>query len=367
MDTDGREVLAEVGSGGAHQPRVVSVVGARPQFVKVSAFTRALATIPGIQSILVHTGQHFDPGMSTVFFNELGIAEPHVNLGIGGGSHGEATGRMLAAIESVILTEKPDLVVVFGDTNSTLAGALAAAKLHVPIAHLEAGVRSFNRLMPEEINRVLTDHISALLLAPTATAVSNLHAEGIHRGVHEVGDLMFDSARFAATECKRSTILTQLGVKERNYSVATLHRAENTADRSVLLELIDFLRARSAEHPLVFPIHPRTRKAVDQWRISLDGMIVCEPLGYLDMHRLMRSAARIFTDSGGIQNEAYFHRVPCVTLRDETEWIETIQTGWNRLWKVPHYEPRRAIPGYGDGRAAERATAIILDFLGARQ
>jgi UDP-GlcNAc3NAcA epimerase len=366
METDGGKALADVQSGDTHRTRVLSVVGARPQFVKVAAFARALAAVPGIQSILVHTGQHFDRGMSAVFFDELGIAEPHVNLGIGGGSHGEATGRMLAAIEAVILAEKPDLVVVFGDTNSTLAGALAAAKLHVPVAHLEAGVRSFNRLMPEEINRVLTDHISALLLAPTATAVGNLHAEGIDHGVHKVGDLMFDSARFAATECERSTILTQLGLKERGYSVATLHRAENTADRSVLVELIDFLKEQAHEHPLVLPIHPRTRKVVDQWGISLDGIIVCEPLGYLDMHRLIRSAATIFTDSGGVQNEAYFHRVPCVTLRDETEWVETVEAGWNRLWKVPHYQPRRDIPGYGDGRAAERAIVVIQEFLGGR-
>ena len=362
MGTDERKVLASAKSGGTHRPRVLSIVGARPQFVKVAAFTRALAQIPSIHSILVHTGQHFDPGMSAVFFDELGIPEPHVNLGLGGGSHGEATGRMLIAIESVILAEKPDLVVVFGDTNSTLAGALAAAKLNVPVAHLEAGLRSFNRLMPEEINRVLTDHISALLLAPTTTAVSNLHAEGIRRGVHEVGDLMFDSARFAATACERSTMLTQLGLNERNFSLATLHRAENTAERAVLKELIDFLREQAREQPLVFPMHPRTRKVVDEWDISLDGLIVCEPLGYLDMHRLMQSATTIFTDSGGVQNEAYFHRVPCVTLRDETEWVETIAAGWNRLWRVPHYLPRRDIAGYGDGWAAERAVDKIQEF-----
>ena len=314
----------------------------------------------------MHTGQHFDAAMSRVFFDELAIAPPHVNLGIHGGNHGAMTGRMLAGIEEVILAERPDLVLVPGDTNSTLAGALAAAKLQVPVAHLEAGLRSFNRAMPEEINRVVTDHVSALLLCPTETATRNLRREGIVEGVHDIGDVMYDSTLFAAAEARRSAVLDRLGLAERPYAVATIHRAESTATRETLAELIGFLAERARDCAVVMPLHPRTRREIERWRLDLGPIVACEPLGYLDMHRLMQSARAVYTDSGGLQKEAYFHRVPCVTLRSETEWVETVAAGWNRLWRGPDYAPRRDIASYGDGHAAERALDIIVAYLKCR-
>lgn len=343
--------------------RVLTVVGARPQFVKAAAISRAIAARGDITEILVHTGQHFDPALSWVFFDELQIPEPKLNLGIHGGRHGEMTGRMLEALEHVMLAEAPDLVLVPGDTTSTLAGALAAAKLHIPIAHLEAGLRSFNRRMPEEVNRVLTDHVSALLFCPTETAVDNLHREGIAAGVHNVGDVMYDAARFAAANLHRSDILQRLDLQPRAYAVATLHRAENTDDRYVLSEMIGFLRERARDCPVVFPVHPRTRQRIFEWDIGLGPLVICDPLGYLDMHCLLQSAVTVFTDSGGLQKEAYFHRVPCVTLRGETEWVETVAAGWNRLWKGADYAPRREISDYGDGHAAEKAVDIIVEHL----
>jgi UDP-GlcNAc3NAcA epimerase len=343
--------------------RILTVVGARPQFVKAAAMSRAIAGRDGVSEILVHTGQHFDAQMSQIFFDELGIAPPRVNLGIHGGGHGEMTGRMLVALEQIIIEAKPDLVLVPGDTTSTLAGALAAAKLHVPVAHLEAGLRSFNRRMPEEINRVLTDHVSAVLLCPTETTVANLRREGIKAGVHHIGDVMYDATLFAAAAARRSQILDRLGIAGHRYTVATVHRAESTADRTTLNEILAFLRERARECTIVFPIHPRTRKEIEAWGLDLSGILICDPVGYLDMHRLLRSAVAVFTDSGGLQKEAYFHRVPCVTLRSETEWVETIEAGWNRLWKGPDYVPRRDITSYGDGHAAEKAVSLIVDHL----
>jgi UDP-GlcNAc3NAcA epimerase len=343
--------------------RIMSVVGARPQFVKAAAMSRAIAAHGGFAEITVHTGQHFDPKMSDIFFDELQIAEPRHHLGIHGGTHGEMTGRMLAALERVMLEETPDLVLVPGDTTSTLAGALAAAKLHLPVVHLEAGLRSYNRRMPEEINRVLTDHVSTLLLCPTPTAVNNLSHEGIVTGVHEIGDVMYDATLFARGAAAGSDVLRRLGISDRPYAIATLHRAENTDDREVLAEILAFLRAEARERPIVFPVHPRTRKQIAQRRLDMGELLACEPLGYLDMHRLLQSASAVYTDSGGLQKEAYFHRVPCVTLRSETEWVETIECGWNRLWKDERYAPRRDIAAYGDGHAAERAVAIIAEWL----
>jgi len=329
--------------------RILTVVGARPQFVKAAAISRAIAARDGISEILVHTGQHFDPDMSQVFFDDLGLEPPRINLGIHDGGHGDMTGRMLAALERVIIAEQPDLVLVPGDTNSTLAGALAAAKLHVPVAHLEAGLRSFNRGMPEEVNRVLTDHLSALLLCPTETAVGNLDREGIVDGVHNIGDVMYDAALFAAAASRGSSILDRLGIAERSYAVATIHRAESTEDRETLSEILDYVRCQVRDLTVVFPLHPRTRKQMSMWKLDLEGFLTCGPLGYLDMHRLLRSA--------------YFHRVPCVTLRGETEWLETIEAGWNRLWKGPDYAPRREITAFGDGHAAEKAVELIAGFL----
>jgi len=343
-------------------PRILTVVGARPQFVKAAAISRAIAARDDVSEILVHTGQHFDTALSRIFFDELQIPEPSINLGIHGGSHGEMTGRMLEALERVMLAERPDLVLVPGDTTSTLAGALAAAKLHITIAHLEAGLRSFNRRMPEEINRVLTDHVSALLLCPTETAVDNLRREGIVTGVYNVGDVMYDAARFAAVNLHRSDVLQRLGIAGRPYAVATLHRAENTDDRIALSEVVAFLKERSRDYPVVFPIHPRTRSRIKAWELDLGQITTCDPVGYLDMHRLLQSAITVFTDSGGLQKEAYFHRVPCVTLRGETEWVETVSAGWNRLWRGPDYTPRRDIPDYGDGYAAVKAIDIIVNY-----
>ncbi len=346
--------------------RMLTVVGARPQFVKAAAISRAVAARDDIDEILLHTGQHFDDAMSRIFFDELGIAAPHVNLGIHGGGHGDMTGRMLAGIEEAILAERPDLVLVPGDTNSTLAGALAAAKLHVPVAHLEAGLRSFNRAMPEEINRVLADHLSALLLCPTEAAIANLRREGIVAGVHYIGDVMYDATLVAAAQARASRVLDRLGLAERGYAVATVHRAESTDDRDRLAEILDFLKESACRQPVVLPLHPRTRQQIERWHLALGDIVACEPLGYLDMHRLLQSATAVFTDSGGLQKEAYFHRVPCVTLRGETEWVETVSAGWNRLWKGPDYMPRREIDAYGDGCAAEKALDLIIGWLQCR-
>jgi len=346
--------------------RILSVVGARPQFVKAAAISRAIAARDDVEEIVLHTGQHFDPEMSEVFFDELGITPPRLNLGIHGGGHGEMTGRMLAGIEQAMLDIRPDIVLVPGDTNSTLAGALAAAKLHVPVAHLEAGLRSFNRQMPEEINRVLTDHVSALLFCPTETAVMNLRREGITAGVHEIGDVMYDATLFAAAQARRSRILDRLALTEGAYAVATVHRAESTDRRETLAEIIAFLLECARKHRIVLPLHPRTRQQIAIWQLDTGGILLCEPLGYLDMHRLLQSAAAVYTDSGGLQKEAYFHRLPCVTLRNETEWVETVAAGWNRLWKRPDYARRRDIAAYGDGHAAERAIDLIVAYLECR-
>jgi UDP-GlcNAc3NAcA epimerase len=343
--------------------RMLTVVGARPQFVKAAAISRAAASRDDIKEILLHTGQHFDPAMSHVFFDELGIPAPRINLGIHGGRHGDMTGRMLAGIEEAILAERPDIVLVPGDTNSTLAGALAAAKLQVPVAHLEAGLRSFNRVMPEEINRVLCDHLSALLLCPTATATANLRNEGIVAGVHQIGDVMYDATLFAAAQARGSTILARLGLTECKYAVATVHRAENTDTRDRLVAILDFLKQCARETAIVLPLHPRTVQQIARWGLELGPLIACEPLGYFDMHRLLQSSVAVYTDSGGLQKEAYFHRVPCVTLRSETEWVETVAAGWNRLWNGPDYAPRRDIAAYGDGHTAEKALDLIVTYL----
>jgi UDP-GlcNAc3NAcA epimerase len=344
--------------------RILTVVGARPQFVKAAAISRAIAACDDeISEILIHTGQHFDPDMSQVFFDELGLAPPRVNLGIHGGGHGEMTGKMLAGLERVIIEERPDLVLVPGDTTSTLAGGLAAAKLLVPVAHLEAGLRSFNRRMPEELNRVLTDHLSSLLLCPTQTAVANLRREGIVRGVHNIGDVMYDAALFAAAASQSSQVLGRLGLAEHSYVLASIHRAENLHSCDTLSEVLSFLKRQTRDVTVVFPLHPHTREQILAWRLDLGELLTCDPLSYLDMQRLLRSAIAVLTDSGGLQKEAYFHRVPCVTLRSETEWVETIEAGWNRLWKGSDYAPRREITAFGDGHAAEKAVELLVGFL----
>ncbi|MCK9631803.1 MAG: UDP-N-acetylglucosamine 2-epimerase (non-hydrolyzing) [Methanoregula sp.] len=311
--------------------KIVSVVGARPQFVKCAAVSREIRK--DHKEILVHTGQHYDPEMSEVFFNELQIPKPDYNLWIGSGPHGKQTGLTLAGIEDVLQKEEPALVMVYGDTNSTLAGALAATKLHIPVAHVEAGLRSFDRTMPEEINRVLTDHISDILFCPTQTAVDNLRNEGITHGVHLVGDVMADALEFNKEIAEEhSTILERLGIHPKQYLVLTVHRPANTDTREHMENIIGAVG--EAGMPVVFPVHPRSRKYLEEygmWDRLPANIIVTEPLGYLDMLKLMRHASKILTDSGGIQKEAYMLGVPCITLRENTEWVETVREGWNVL------------------------------------
>ena len=341
--------------------RVMTVVGARPQFIKAATVSRQFRRRGDVREILVHTGQHFDSAMSEVFFHELDIPPPSHNLGIHGGGHGEMTGRMLMALEPLIQAERPDWVLVYGDTNSTLAGALAAAKLTIPVAHVEAGLRSFNRAMPEEINRLVTDQLSTLRFCPTAGAMDNLLREGMGDGSSLVGDVMYDATLAAAEAAQRSTLLERLGLTPGGYSLATIHRAENTDRVEALAKVVRYLGDCADRQPVVLPLHPRTRLATQSAGLSLDRLQIIEPVGYLDMHRLLSGAAEVLTDSGGVQKEAYFHRVPCVTLRSETEWVETIECGWNRLWTQPDYRPRRVIDEYGNGKAAEKVVDHLME------
>jgi UDP-GlcNAc3NAcA epimerase len=345
-----------------NRKRIITVVGARPQFIKAFALSRALREASDVEEILIHTGQHFDDNMSDIFFDELGITPPQYHFTTRASAHGAATAHMLTCIEGVLLEENPDAVIVYGDTNSTLAGALAAAKLRLPLIHIEAGMRSFRRKMPEEINRVTTDHMSDVLLCSTRTAVQNLAREGITKNVHLVGDLMYDATLAATVLAEiKSPILKTLSLAPKSYAVATVHRARNTNDAQMLRRVLDFIADQAKNQPIVFPVHPRTAQAA--LRAGLDirdtGAIVTEPLGYLDMCQLLHHASVIMTDSGGVQKEAYFHRVPCVTLRDVTEWVETIECGWNRLWTVGEYRKRQEIEDYGDGRAAAKIVEIV--------
>lgn len=342
---------------------IFTVLGARPQFIKAAPVSRALAAA-GLSEVIVHTGQHFDALMSDVFFDELDIPRPVYNLEVNSLGHGAMTGRMLEKLEEAMLAERPDMVLIYGDTNSTLAGALAAAKLNIPVAHVEAGLRSFNRRMPEEVNRVVADHTSTLLFCPTQTAVANLAAEGITTGVHAVGDVMFDTTLAAVKRAEgRSTILDRHGLAPRGYAVATIHRAENTDDPERFARVIAWLEDAARDTPVVMPVHPRTRKLLAATGRVPAGLTLIDPIGYLDMARLLSQAAAVFTDSGGLQKEAYFHRVPCVTLRDETEWVETIEAGWNRLWTGPDYAPRRDIPDYGSGDASGKIARALTAAL----
>jgi UDP-GlcNAc3NAcA epimerase len=315
---------------------IITIVGARPQFIKAAVVSRELLTLSKVEDVWIHTGQHYDQNMSQIFFKELEINSPRYNLGIGSHTQGAQTGRMLEAIERILLDLKPDAVIVYGDTNSTLAGALAAAKLHIPLAHVEAGLRSYNRLMPEELNRVLTDHAADLLFAPTATAVDNLDREGIpRRKIHLVGDVMYDAALYYATKAEQtSLILQQLNIQPKDYILATVHRAENTDNLERLQSIFDGLERIAQRVPVILPLHPRTRtalKCMGALSQIVPSLHVIEPVGYLDMVMLERNACLITTDSGGVQKEAFFYHVPCVTLRTETEWIELVELGWNHI------------------------------------
>lgn len=319
--------------------KVLTIVGARPQFVKAAMLSSALSKSGQFNEILVHTGQHYDHEMSDVFFEQLGIPVPEYYLGIAGGGHGEMTGRMLCALEPVMSAEAPDLVIVYGDTNSTIAGSLTAAKLHIPVAHIEAGLRSFNRYMPEEINRVLTDHMSELLYCPTEIAVQNLKAEGIESGVHLVGDIMFDAALHFGRIAKDYDFFNlQNQLPAGGYVLATIHRQENTNDPLRLRKIVDALSTLSKEIPVVFPLHPRTHAKLAEMGLTeilkVNGVNLIQPLGYLEMLAMEQNACLIVTDSGGVQKEAYFFRVPCLTLRDQTEWVELVDMAWNRLVDV---------------------------------
>lgn len=316
--------------------KVLTVVGARPQFIKVAAVSRYLRAEPGVTEVLAHTGQHYDDNMSRVFFDELEIPQPDISLDVGSGTHGVQTGAMLAALDGVLLRQDPDWVLVYGDTNSTLAGAISASKLHFPVAHVEAGLRSYNRVMPEEINRVVADHLSELLFAPTQLAVENLEREGISGPtVRLTGDVMYDAALYYGEKAKRqSTVLDELGLTRNGFVLATVHRAENTDDPARLGVVFEALLEVARAVPVVLPMHPRTRKALGAAGLLArveKGLSVVPPVGYLDMVNLEQSAVAIATDSGGVQKEAFFHRVPCVTLRDETEWVELVDLGWNRI------------------------------------
>jgi len=347
---------------------VLSIVGARPQFMKVSPVAAALSAA-GHTHRLLHTGQHYDDNMSAIFFRELGLPAADVDLGIGSGSHGAQTGAMLAAIEAALVESRPDWVVVYGDTNSTLAGALAAVKLQIRVAHVEAGLRSFNRQMPEEINRVVADHVSDGLFCPSDAAVGHLRAEGVTRGVHMVGDVMADALMPLATRAReQSRILDSLVLAPSSYALATLHRAENTDDAQRLTQIVAAINQLG--QPVVLPLHPRTRKQLADAQLSFSGHVtVIEPVGYLDMLQLTQQARIILTDSGGLQKEAYWLGVPCVTLRDETEWVETVAAGWNVLAGADRSRildavaqlapPASRPPLYGDGRAAQRITEVL--------
>ncbi len=353
--------------------KVVTVVGARPQFIKAAPVSHALRAA-GHAGFLAHTGQHYDYGMSQIFFEELGIPEPDVNLGVGSGPHGWQTGQILMRVEEVLLAQKPDWVLVYGDTNSTLAGALAACKLRIPLAHVEAGLRSFNREMPEEHNRVLTDHCSDLLFCPTRTAVKNLSHEGIAAGVRLVGDTMYDALlQFVAVARQHSTVLDQLGLRPKRYLLATIHRPYNTDAPENLRNILAAL-AETGE-TVIFPVHPRTRnKMAEMDRVSglareSHTVKMIEPVGYLDMLMLEQNARLILTDSGGMQKEAYFCEVPCITLRPETEWTETVEAGWNVVAgadrdrivdAVRSFQPGGRPPAvFGDGHAAEKIVGIL--------
>jgi UDP-GlcNAc3NAcA epimerase len=366
--------------------KVVTIIGARPQFIKAAPVSHAFQAA-GWKEFILHTGQHYDAELSQVFFNELGLRPPRVNLEVGSGSHAQQTGQMLTGIEAVLQQEKPDWTVVYGDTNSTLAGALAAVKLHVPVAHVEAGLRSFNRLMPEEHNRILTDHCADLLLCPTQTAVLNLNREGLTNGVW-VGDVMYDAAlMFAELAERRSTILYDLALAPRGYYLATIHRAYNTDYPCRLEQLLDTLS--NLDLPVIFPLHPRARTKINEFNLSMplsppapsasprtraneiNQLKMIPPVGYLDMLTLEQNARMILTDSGGVQKEAYFFAVPCLTLRPETEWVETVQAGWNRVvdadpeqiaWAAHQaaWPTTPPPPVFGDGHAAKSIVETML-------
>ena len=359
--------------------KILTIVGARPQFIKASVVSKALAGIDGLMEVIVHTGQHFDANMSDIFFDQLGIPRPHHLLNISGGSHGDMTGRMLIEIEKVLLAEKPNCVMVYGDTNSTLAGALAASKLHIPVAHVEAGLRSFNMQMPEEVNRILTDRVSNILFCPTQAAVNNLQQEGYpfvtangqDQRIEKVGDVMQDSAELFATRS-----VAPVGFKLTDgFVLTTIHRAENTDDSERLSNIMAALNEVGQTTPVVLPLHPRTRKIIADLQLNTDNLILIDPVGYLEMLWLLKSCSLVVTDSGGVQKEAFFMGKACVTMRDQTEWVELVEVGANELVGAEKDKIIGAIKCnlgrkvkdesqlYGGGTAANRIAKIFAEIL----
>lgn len=357
--------------------KIITIVGARPQFIKAAVVSREFLKNTKIQEKIIHTGQHFDTNMSDVFFEEMEIPKPAYNLDIHGSTHGAMTGRMLEAIEGLLIQEKPQWVLVYGDTNSTLAGALAAAKLHIPVAHVEAGLRSFNKKMPEEINRILTDHVSEKLFVPTLTGKANLLKEGfLENKISVVGDVMYDAALYYGKKSEsQSSILSRLKLQKKSFVLTTCHRAENTDSPKRLQALFEGLFLVAEKMPVVCPLHPRTKKYLetcDWFSKRPAGIILIEPIGYLDMVTLEQNAALIATDSGGVQKESFFYGVPCITLRDETEWTELVDAGWNKLCP-PNSSTEvanavfsslnsfgRMITPYGTGQAAVQIVTELL-------
>ena len=351
--------------------KIITIVGARPQFIKAAPFSREIRKYT--EEIIIHTGQHYDKNMSDIFFEELHIPKPKYNLAIGSGSHGKQTGEMLEKIEEVLLKEKPNAVLVYGDTNSTLAGALAASKLLIPVIHIEAGLRSFNKAMPEEQNRILTDHISKLLFCPTETAINNLLSENIKENVFNVGDIMYDAVLYNIKLAEeKSDILKKLNLKEKKYILATIHRAENTNSYERMKNIVEAFN--KSNQKIILPLHPRTIGFLERYNLSFsENVKVIEPVGYLDMLLLEKNACRILTDSGGVQKEAYFVNVPCITMRDETEWIETVKYGWNTLVGADYNKILSALQEefivkekplcFGDGNTSKKISDIIMENL----
>lgn len=359
--------------------KIINVVGTRPNFIKIAPIIREMKKHKDISFLLIHTGQHYDDEMSETFFKDLDIPKPDRYLGVGSASHAEQTGRIMIEIEKVLILEKPDLILVVGDVNSTIATALASVKLHIPIAHVEAGLRSFNRDMPEEINRILTDHISNLLFCPTETAVEHLKNEGITDGVYLVGDVMYDAAiQNMEIADNRSNILERLAINSKKYILFTIHRPVNTDNKENLSNIIEALIATNER--IIFPVHPRTEGYLREYGLDniigmTENIVLTPPAGYLDMLILEKNAKAILTDSGGIQKEAYFYKVPCITLRNETEWIETVESGGNRLVgadkdkiinAISHISSNNPISYplyYGDGYASKKIISIIKEAL----
>lgn len=357
--------------------KLLTIIGARPQFVKAAALSRAIKNHPQLQEVIVHTGQHFDANMSDIFFEEMEIPKPHYNLNINGLSHGAMTGQMLEKLEEVMITEKPDVVLVYGDTNSTIAGALAAKKLHIKVAHVEAGLRSFNIQMPEEINRILTDRISDWLFCPTDTAIGNLNKEGyqnINCTIVKTGDVMEDAALFYAQKAaEKSTIINQLNLAGKSFVLATIHRAENTDNYTNLKGIIDALNKLNESVSVVVPLHPRTKKLIEQHQLKPTFTIV-DPLGYFDMISLLQNCALVITDSGGLQKEAFFFGKFCVTTREQTEWVELVEHGYNtiagtdtiKIIQLAEIALKSSFPEkinlYGNGNACENICKALLNY-----